>query len=41
MNTHTIVADMRQDMLKTREDANSQNRVVRDPRIFLPPPNSY
>ena len=41
MNTHTIVADMRQDVLKIREDADSQNRVVRDTRVFLPSPNSY
>jgi len=27
MNTHTIVADMRQDVLKIREDADNQNRV--------------
>jgi tetratricopeptide (TPR) repeat protein len=33
MNTHTIVADMRQDVLKIREDAESQNRVVRDMRV--------
>jgi len=35
MNTHTIVADMRQDVLKIREDAVSQNQVVRNTRIFF------
>ena len=40
MNTHTIIADMRQDVLKIREDAGSQNLVVRD-MCLLPSPNSY
>ena len=30
MNTHTIVADMHQNMLRTREATDSQNRVVGD-----------
>jgi len=30
MNTHTIVVDMHQNMLKVRGDAESQNRVVSD-----------
>ena len=30
MNTHTIVADMHQNMLKTREATGSQNQVVGD-----------
>jgi len=29
MNTHTIVADVHQNVLKIREDADGQNRVVR------------
>ena len=28
MNTHTIVADVHQNVLKIREDVNGQNRVV-------------
>ena len=28
MNTHTIVADVHQNVLKIREDTGSQNRVV-------------
>ena len=31
MNTHTIVADIRQNMLKTREAADGQNQAVSDP----------
>jgi len=34
MNTHTIVADMHQDVLKLREDADSQNRVVSGTRVL-------
>jgi len=41
MNTHIIVADMRQDVLKIREDTGSQNLVVRDTHVFLPLPDSY
>jgi len=33
MNTHTIVADMRQDMLKNREGADGQNQTVSDTRV--------
>ena len=32
MNTHTIVADIRQDMLNARKVANGQNLVVSDAR---------
>ena len=32
MNTHTIVADLHQNMLKTREAADSQNPAVSDTR---------
>ena len=34
LNTHTIVADIRQDVLKLREDGDSQNRVVSDTRAL-------
>lgn len=34
MNTHVIVADIRQDVLKIRADTDSQNRVVSDERAF-------
>ena len=34
MNTHTIVADVHQNVLKLREDADSQNRVVSGTRIL-------
>ena len=34
MNTHTIIAEMRQDMSKAREDADNQNRVVSDMRMY-------
>jgi hypothetical protein len=33
MNTHTIVADMHQNVLKTREATDGQNRVVSDTRF--------
>ena len=32
MNTYTIVADMRQDVLKICADTDSKNRVVSDAR---------
>ena len=32
MNTHTIVADMHQNMLKTRKAADGQNWAVSDAR---------
>ena len=31
MNTHTIVVDMQQNLLRIREDTDSQNRVVNVP----------
>ena len=34
MNTHTIVADVHQNVLKIREDVDSQNQVVSDGRAF-------
>ena len=34
MNTHTIIVDMRQDVLMVRRDAGSQNRVVSDTSAF-------
>jgi len=34
MNTHTIVADMHQNVLKIRKDADSQNRVVSGTRVL-------
>jgi len=33
MNTHTIVSDIHQNVLKIREDAESQNRTVSDIRV--------
>ena len=30
MNAHTIIADIRQDVSKIREDTGSQNKVVSD-----------
>ena len=35
MNTHTIVADMHQNMLKTREVTDSQNETVSNTRSIL------
>jgi len=34
MNTHIIVAGIRQDVSKIRADTDSQNRVVSDERAF-------
>jgi len=34
MNTHTIVADVHQNVLKIREDVASQNRVVSGTRVL-------
>ena len=34
MNTHVIVSDIRQDVLKMREDIGGQNKVVSDTRHF-------
>lgn len=34
MSVQTTIADMRQDVLKIREDNNSQNLVVGDARAF-------
>jgi len=34
MNTHTIVTDVHQNVLKIREDVDSQNRVVSNTRAF-------
>jgi len=34
MNTHTIVADVHQNVLKIREDVDSQNRAVSDTRAL-------
>jgi len=34
MNTHNIVADVHQNVLKLREDADSQNRVVSGTRAL-------
>jgi hypothetical protein len=36
MNTHVIVADVHQNVLKIREDVDSQNRVVSDVLLALP-----
>jgi len=36
MNTHTMVSDLHQNMLKVREDAESQNRTVSDMFTALP-----
>ena len=41
MNTRTIVADMRQGVLKIREDTDCESLVVRDTRVFLPLSDSY
>jgi len=39
LNTHTVVTEMHQELLKLRrEDAGSQNRVVSDTRAQSPPP---
>ena len=40
LNTNTIAADIHQNVLKLRENADSQNRVVSDMRSLLPP-NEY
>jgi len=37
MNTHTIVVGIHQNMLKTREDTDSKNRVVSGTRAFYIP----
>ena len=34
MNTHTIVSDIRQDMLRAREDTDGQSRAVSDTRTL-------
>jgi len=34
MNTHTIVVDMRRDMLKSREDTGGQNQMVNSTRAL-------
>jgi len=34
MNTHTIVVDMRRDMLKSREDTEGQNLAVNSIHAF-------
>ena len=34
LNTHTIVSDMHQNVLKLRKDADSQSRVVSDMRAL-------
>ena len=41
MNTHTIVVDMRRDMLKSREDAGGQNLTVNDTHASASPNNAY
>ena len=35
MNTHTIVADIRQDVLKIREDNDNQNRVSDTRSLYI------
>ena len=34
MNTHTIVTDIRQDVLRIRTDTDSQNQMVSDTSAF-------